>query len=219
MRPSTVAGWLWGLCLLGGLSLPSLAEAGVAESPAPPTETRKVEGKSFVLLGSGSAGEYQLSLYVEETEARRHFPALVMRAGGKGRAKLNAGDHAQTFVVWGRFTKLLILRPAHPLVGTKLREMFATALVEELADKASPEVKQRAEALLALLARDLVETDELQLLVDGDGRVTIDLHGDRRDAPPSPRAVRDLLSLWLGPKAVSAELRRALVDKIELLGK
>ncbi len=207
------------LSLLGALMLPSLASGGVAETPPPPTETRKVDGKSFVLLGSGSAGDYQLSLYVEEGEARRHFPALVMRAGGRGRAKLNVGDHAQTFVVWGRFTKLLILRPQHPLVGTKLRETFASALVEELADKASPEVKLRAEALLALLARDLLETDELQLLVDGDGRARVELHGEHRDAPPSPRAVRDLLSLWLGPKAVSAELRRALVDKIELLGK
>jgi len=201
-----------------GISM-SHARAGVAETPEPPTETRRVDGKAFVLLGSGTAGDYRLSLYVEEAEARRHFPALVMRAGGKGRAKLNAGDHAQTFVTWGRFAKIISLKAVHPLAGTKLRELFAAALVEEAAEKAPAELRQRTEALLMLLARDLAENDELLLIVDGDGRVTVELHGARSEAPPSPRAVRDLLSLWLGPKAVSPELRRALVDKIELLGK
>src|SRR5690349_7348381 len=63
--------------------------------------TRVVDGRTFVLTGegvhrTGGVAQYAMALYVDELDARRAFPALVARAGGRARAQLLAGDHAQS---------------------------------------------------------------------------------------------------------------------------
>jgi hypothetical protein len=180
---------------------------------------RTVDGKRHVLLGSAVSGDYTLALYVEESEARRHFPALAARAGGRGKAKLLASDHAQAFVLWGRFTKLVVVRPTkEQLPSARLRDVLSAGMAEDLGDKASPELKKWSEELVALFDRDLRDGEELMMAIDGDGHITVELGAERREGPQSPKLGRAALGTWLVVKS-AAELRRSLLDRIELLGK
>jgi hypothetical protein len=204
------------------LWLLSAAGAGQAEELFAPTRT--VEGRNFVLAGAGAmksdAGrDYDLALYVDELDARRAFPALAARAGGKTRARLLNGEHAQSFVVWGHFSKLAVFHFARALEADAWKVPIKDALDEELGDKASPELKKQAEALIALFDHDVQEGQELYLRTDGDGHIEIELAGLKKQAPQSPKLARALWSVWLGGKPISKELQRALVDKVDLLGR
>ena len=179
--------------------------------------TRQVDGRQHVLLGAGQAPEYQLALYVDEQEARRHFPALVMRSGGRAHANLTASDHAQSFVLWGRFSKQLVLRATQELSAERLRQQLQAALDVELGEK--PRLHALSDELVALFGHDLAEGEELVLTVDGDGRTSVEWSSDHKELKTSPKAVRALLGVWLGTKPVSNELRRALVDQVDQLGR
>lgn len=174
-------------------------------------ETRTIDGRTFVVTGTGvRKGDYAMALYVDELDARRAFPALAARAGGRQRARLLAGDHAQTFLLWGHFTKVAVFRFQRAMTA----EAFGAPIRAEL-DR-SPEQRKQVEALLAAIDRDFAEGEELVLRTDDDGRIEWTLGGERKAGPRSPKLQRALWALWLGSKA---ELRRALVEKIDLLGR
>jgi hypothetical protein len=219
--------WLAALVVCGALVEVARAASPPVEKPAAAAAldkngfalVRTVDGKRHLLLGSATSTDYAIALYVEESEARRHFPALAARAGGRAKARLLASDHAQQFVLWGRFTKLVAVRPTkEQLPSTRLRDVVAAGLAEDLGDKASPELKKWSDELLALFDRDLKEGEELVLSIDGDGHITLELGAERREAPQSPKLGRATLGTWLTAKS-AGELKRALVDRIELLGK
>ncbi len=203
-----------------GLALCTSAAATTGATVAAP-ETRTVDGKHFVLVGRGATPDYELAIFVDEIEARRHFPALAMRAGGRTRAALVGGDHAQTFLIWGRFGKLVELKAKKTLPAKQLREMFA-GVAEDIGEKSSPELRAASDGFLAMIA-GLDELDEGELLTiygDGDGKLVItEADGPSQKTAPSAKLVRAVLSVWLGQKPLSPELRRALVDKVDLLGK
>jgi hypothetical protein len=184
-------------------------------SPAGAVEpTRTVDGRSFVLVGSAERKKddvkfYDMALYVDEVEARRAFPALVMRAGGKDHRRLTGDDHAQSFLVWGRFPKLAILKFARKTTAIELRQ--------ELRDGFEDGTKG-ADALLALLG-DMDAGDELVIRTGGEGEIILVDGADKKSAHPNPKLVRALWNVWLGTKSISPDVRRALVDKIDVLGK
>jgi len=186
------------------------AAAGAAAEPAADfAPTRVADGRTLVLLGTGErTGDYAMALYVDELDARRAFPALAARAGGRTRARLLMSDHSQSFVIWGHFTKLAVLHLLRAADAATVRGWIS----EGLADA-------KAEALLALFDRDLKDGADLTLRSYDDGRIEIDLDGDKRVAPQSPKLARALWKVWLAEKPALPELRRALVDKIDLLGR
>src|SRR2546421_10931305 len=100
---------------------------------APPAG-KLVDGRNFALTGSGTHEEAasEVAIDVDEQEARRAFPALVSRAGGRSRARLVSGDHAPTFLLWGHFGKLAVLKFPHALDGAALRALIAEPLGAEL---------------------------------------------------------------------------------------
>jgi len=205
--------------VLAGAPPPAAADAAPAVDKQGFALVRTVDGKRHLLLGSAISGDYTLALYVEEAEARRHFPALAARAGGRQKAKLLASDHAQAFVLWGRFTKLVVVRPTkEQLPSARLRDVVSAGLAEDLGEKASPELKKWSEELVALFDRDLRDGEELVVAIDGDGHIVFELGAERREAPQSPKLGRALLGTWLVVKSAT-ELRRGLLDRIELLGK
>src|SRR5262249_32653023 len=114
------------------LALCAVARAESVEEPA--TNIRfdaatSVDGRPYVLLGVGVRRKfvvkvYAMALYVDEAEARHAFPALATRAGGRDHAKLVAGDHAQSFVLWGTFGKLARLHFVRDVEVKKIREAF-----------------------------------------------------------------------------------------------
>jgi hypothetical protein len=187
--------------------------------------TRTVEGRSYAITGAGvrKSGEgersYEMALYVDEIDARRAFPALAFRAGGRSRARLLSGEHAQAFVIWGHFGKLAELRFVAPLSAEALRAEVGGVLDAELGDKASPELRKLADALLALIDRDVEPGQTMLVRTDDAGHIDLELAGHRKAGPQSPKLARALWGVWLGPKAVSKELSRSLVEKLDLLGR
>jgi hypothetical protein len=184
--------------------------AGVVAVPSEDfAPTRVVGGRTLVLLGSGEkVGDYAMALYVDEVDARRAFPALAARAGGKARARLLASDHSQTFVVWGHFTKVAVLRMLRDVPGATLRGWFQEGI---------PDFK--AETFFDLFNHDLKKDSELVLRTFDDGRIEVELAGEKKDGPQSAKLARSLWKMWLDNKPPVPELRRALVDKIDLLGR
>jgi hypothetical protein len=188
--------------------------------------TRMVDGRPLVLLGTGLRKKfvvkvYAMGLYVDEAEARRNFPALVARAGGRDRAHLVAGDHAQAFVVWGQFTKVGVMHMVRSVDADKIKGAFQDALEDELSDKAPPELKAATEAFLGLIdtGHDILNGQEIVLKTTADGHIELDLAGQKKVGPQNAKLARALWNVWLGPKTISKDMRASLVDRIDLLGK
>jgi hypothetical protein len=210
------------------LSLGALGAAGPSDpsevSPSPFAPARTVDGRNLTLLGAGvhkvdGTKDYDMALYVDETDARRAFPALAARAGGRTRSKLLASDHTQSFVVWGHFTKIAVMHFARAVDAAAVRQTLQEAFTEELGERATPELKKAAEAFLALFEGQLKEGDDLVLRTWEDGRIEVELAGARKTGPQSPKLTRTIWNAWLGAKPISPELRRALVERIDTLGR
>jgi hypothetical protein len=190
-----------------------------AAGAIPPT-AKQIDGHNFALVGQGTNEEagYQLTLYVDEQDARRAFPALVSRAGGRTRARLVAGDHAPTFLLWGHFGKLAVMKFSKAFDGAALRALLAEPLEAELQNP-TPVVKEASDNFLALFEPGVKEGDEVTLRTWDDGRIEVSIAGAKHVAPQNPKLARALWSIWLGPKPISKELQRALVDHIDVLGR
>lgn len=182
--------------------------------------TRVVEGHTFAITGAGTLEkQYQMALYVDELDARRAFPALVTRAGGKSKAKILAGDHAQQFILWGHFEKIAEVRFTAPMTAVDLQKQIKDAVDLELGEKAKPDLKKLEDALISLLDRDVEPGQTLLIRTDDAGHIDIELAGHKKAGPQSPKLARALWGVWLGDKPISKELSRALVDKLDLLGR
>jgi hypothetical protein len=189
------------------LALTGAIAAGAAEPE------RKVEGKAMVLVGSGVRDKdgdklYTISFLVGEKEAKRSFPALVMRAGGKDKARLTRGDHAPAFLVWGHFPKLAVLKFARAVPAKELRADLQSAL--------DMNVKGADDFLAAV--EDAKAGDEWLLTSLEDGEVTLTIAGTPRPGPAGPKVARAIWNIWLGEHSLSPELRRALIEHIDVLG-
>ncbi|HEY7958366.1 MAG TPA: chalcone isomerase family protein [Polyangia bacterium] len=189
-----------------------------------PAETH-VNKQAYTLLGTGvhsgddGAPLYKMALYVEEDEARRAFPALVVRAGGHSHAALVGGDHASGFVVWGHFGKMAVLRAPHGLDAKTLQAELRAGFDESLPARSDPELQDAAAKLIGLFNRSLTVGQEILIRTDDAGHIYLDVAGERTDGPQSPKLARALWEVWLGEKAADPKLRRGLVDRIDLLGK
>jgi hypothetical protein len=186
-----------------------IALASAAAAPAP----RTLDGKAMILIGSGTrakdgAALYDITFYVGEKEAKRAFPALVMRAGGRDKARLVRGDHAPAFLVWGHFPKLAVLKFARDVKADELRADLTTAFDDTLAG-----AKDFLDAL-----DDAKAGDEWLLSTLDDGEVTVTIHGEPHPGPASPKVARAIWSIWLGEHPLSTDLRRALIEHVDVLG-
>src|SRR5262249_17263500 len=139
--------------------------------------------------------------------------------GGHDHARLTSGDHAQSFVMWGTFGKMAILHFVRDVDAGKIRGAFEEGLEEELSDKAPADLKAAAQAFLALFDKDLKEGQEIVLRPSADGKIELDIAGTKKSGPQSGRLARSVWGIWLGAKPISADLRRGLVERIDVLGK
>jgi hypothetical protein len=212
------------------LAMVLLAGAARAESVQEPStghsfeSAAKIDGRPYALVGLGVRKKvmikvYAMALYVDEAEGRHGFPALVSRAGGSDHAKLTNGDHAQSFVMWGTFGKQAVLHFVRDVDAGKIRSAFQDGLEDELSDKAPADIKQGAQAFLAMFDKDMKEGQEIVLRTTADGKIEAEVAGSKKSGPQSPRLARAVWGIWLGPKPISADLRRGLVERIDVLGK
>jgi hypothetical protein len=187
---------------------------GVAS--AAPKSGRTVDGRPLVLVGQGARVKdgdklYDMQMWIDEEDGRRAFPALAMRAGGRDKARIVRGDHAPAFLVWGRFTKQAVLKFARAVPAATMRDDLKSALADV----------KGADALLAMFAEDADAGDEWVLTTRDNGEIELrtgDDKDDRKQAPQSPKLERALWDVWLGAKPLSVDLRRQLIEKINLLG-
>ncbi|MCS6915337.1 MAG: chalcone isomerase family protein [Myxococcales bacterium] len=182
--------------------------------------TLTYEGKTYRLLGVGLRKKfvikvYAMGLYVEEGGARQAFPSLVSKAGGPERDKLLEGDRAQTFVSWGRFSKLGVLQFLRDVDKDKIQGAYRESLEAALSDKAPPELRRDAEAFVALFDRDVREGQQMRIHTDEEGKITVEVAGQKKEGPKNPQLCRAIWDIWLGPKPISKEMRRSLVDRID----
>jgi hypothetical protein len=213
--------------ILCSLLLSGIAFAEPVKEPATGysfDSVMQVDGRPFVLVGAGVRKKvlvkvYAMALYVDEADGRHAFPALVSRAGGRDHAKLVSSDHAQSFVMWGTFGKLGILHFVRDVDAEKIRSAFAEGLEEEMGDKAPVDRKQAAEQFLALFDKDMKEGQDIKVRTSADGKIEVEIAGQKKQAPQSPKLARAVWGIWLGAKPISTDLRRALVERIDVLGK
>src|SRR5947207_2451636 len=91
------------------------AEVKAKPDGKPKSFKHEVDGRRLMMTGQGARvrdGDklYDVQVWIDETDARRAFPALAMRAGGRDKARLTRGDHAPAFLVWGRFNKQAVFK-------------------------------------------------------------------------------------------------------------
>jgi hypothetical protein len=187
---------------------------GVAS--AAPKTGRTIDGRPLVLVGQGARVKdgdklYDMQMWIDEEDGRRAFPALAMRAGGRDKARIVRGEHAPAFLVWGRFTKQAVLKFARAVPAATMRDDLKSALADV----------KGADAVLAMFAEDADAGDEWVLTTRDNGEIELrtgDDKDDRKAGPQSPKLQRALWDVWLGAKPLSVELRRQLIEKINLLG-
>jgi hypothetical protein len=187
---------------------------GVAS--AAPKTGRTIDGRPLVLVGQGARVKdgdklYDMQMWIDEEDGRRAFPALAMRAGGRDKARIVRGEHAPAFLVWGRFTKQAVLKFARAVPAATMRDDLKSALADV----------KGADAVLAMFAEDADAGDEWVLTTRDNGEIELrtgDEKDDRKQGPQSPKLQRALWDVWLGAKPLSVELRRQLIEKINLLG-
>ena len=183
---------------------------------AAPKAGRSVGGRPLVLVGQGARlkdGDklYDMQMWIDEEDGRRAFPALAMRASGRDKAHLTRGDHGPSFLVWGRFTKQAVFKFARAVPAATMAEDIKSALEE----------MKGATEVAALFAVDADAGDEWVLTTRDNGEIELktgDAKGDKKEGPQSPKLQRALWNVWLGAKPLSVDLRRQLIEKINLLG-
>ena len=200
------------------------AYAPAARDPLAPESVRVLDRRPYILLGHGvrrgpGLDLYMIALYVDEVGARRAFPALASRAGGRSREKLLGGDRAPPFVVWGDFEKLAVVRLLRDAPSVEVCGILQEGLEALLSDRAAPELRDRARALLALFDRDLRRGDTFELHTSPSGLLEVRVGQARHAVATDARLARAVWEIWLGGRPVQLDLRRALIDRVELLGR
>jgi hypothetical protein len=207
--------------LLAALSLVFLVAASAPEPVRGLPPLRTIEGRRMLLLGSVprpiATKQTLWALYVDEVDAKRAFPPLAARAGGRDRSKLLASDHATTFAIWGAFSKLLQIRIDAPLAPAAFKPLFEELLQHELADK-QPEVKKAAKDFITLFDsdRELQVEESIQIRTTPDGDLIVDIAGELKPAIKSPKLVRAIWNGLLGTNG-AADVKKGLVEGIDRL--
>ena len=219
-----------------------LAVLGLATGPTPTARAAEVTelasgqkfttplligGNNYSLLGVGLRSRqtgkepkvllYSMGLYVDHAGAKIPFPSLYGKA--PTRAMMMAESRAQNFVLWGRFGKLAVLRFLRPHDKSEVAAELRTGLAEILTPKASDELHRDAEKFLALFDKDFKESEELRIHTDETGRIEVQIDGVKKPGPHNPKLARHIWDIWLGPHAISKDMRQTLVDKLDVLKK
>jgi tetratricopeptide (TPR) repeat protein len=183
----------------------------------------EVDGKTYTLLGAGARKVYgfkvyAMGLYVEDEPARASFPKLASQAGGSDHDTLMRGDLVNQWLVNSDFAKQATLHFVRNVSGKDTREAYRDCLVDDLNNKASPDLKAATEQFLAMFD-DIKDGENLTIRTLVDGTVIVEAHGQKKMGPKNVRLSHDLWDIWMGSKPISADLKKTLVDRIDTLGR
>ena len=184
----------------------------------PPVSAPTSDLSRFVRLGTAklksSAATAEIALLVDGEAGRRAFPALAMRSGGRDHARLTTDDHAQMFVLWGHFAKLITLRSDAKLSSGDLKQLLEEALQKGFKEPPH-DLPRITEALAPLYAMELAPNEEIVLRTSSSGQLVAERPGETHLLLRNPKLLRLWWTAWLGEHAPT---RRTLVDHIDLLG-
>ncbi len=177
---------------------------------------------NYLLVGSGVAKkqavvDYTMALYVDES-AKPAFIGLWERAGRR-RAGLWIESRAQNFYSWGHFSKLGVLRYAHPISPEELQKFFREGMSELFGPQGSAEMRRDALAFIALFDSGLAEAQELRIHSDDVGHLDIYLDGKKKAGPQNAKLCRHVWDIWLGYHPAVKELRQGLLEHLDILAK
>lgn len=192
----------------------------VSQKTDPSTAPLVFEGKNYLPVGRGSfwsasSLSFSATLFLEHAGAQEQFGSLATRA--PTHAERMRENRAQYFVIWGRFSKLLVLTLAKPASKTEVAAFFRSGMPTVFADRASAELRKDAETLLRLLERDVAQGTEMRLHIGEHGQINVFVDGQKTTGPQNLLLARHLLEVWLGYHAPARSLRNVLVDKIDTL--
>jgi tetratricopeptide (TPR) repeat protein len=182
-----------------------------------------VDGVPYTLIGAGARKVfgfkvYAMGLYLEDEPARTAFPALAARAGGSDHDSLAHGDLAHQYVVLGDFGKSALLHFVRNVSGKETRDAYREALGDDVGPRAPTELKRDAEAFLALFD-DIKDGEDLVIRTTAQGQVIVEEHGKKKLGPTNARLAHDIWDIWLGPKPISSDLKKGMLDRIDTLGR
>jgi tetratricopeptide (TPR) repeat protein len=182
-----------------------------------------IDGQPYTLLGAGARKVYgfkvyAMALYIEDDPARKAFPRLAAQAGGSDHDTLVRGDIVHQFVINSEFGKAAQLHFVRTVSGKDTRDAYRDALGDSASAKAPPELKRDAESFLALFD-DIKDGEDLIIRTSSEGQIVVEAHGQKRVGPTNQRLARDIWDIWLGPKPISADLKKSLLDRIDTLGR
>ena len=78
--------------------------------------------------------------------------------------------------------------------------------------------RRDAEAFLALFD-DVKNGDEVVIRSDARGQIWVDTHGQSRKGPLNQRLSHDIWAIWMGDKPISADMKKAMIDRVDSLGR
>ncbi|MSP60880.1 MAG: hypothetical protein EXR72_11155 [Myxococcales bacterium] len=181
------------------------------------------DGKVYTLVGLGARKVYGfrvygMGLYLDDEAARPGIGSLAKRAGGGDVAHLTADDLGQNFILLGEFGKLGLLKFVRAVSGADVRSSYREALADSLKSP-PPALKADIEKFVALFKGDVKVGDECTIRTGADGAISVEIGGQRGVGPTNPQLAQAIWSIWLGQRPISADLRKALVNRIDTLAK
>jgi hypothetical protein len=182
---------------------------------------RQVGERALELVGVGLRKKFlfkicTVAIYVDEHAAREAVRSARERGQLAAHGVATPAD-ARALLLGGGFARLGVVHLLHDASAGRIRDQVQDALEQELSDRSPPALREEARRFVALFDRDLHEGDELSVYAGPDGALTVDLGGQKRTAPRSPRILRSLLLVLLGPDAPD-ELRQGLTSRIDVIG-
>jgi tetratricopeptide (TPR) repeat protein len=161
---------------------------------------------------------YGMAMYLEDAPARASFPKLASMAQGKDIEHLTNGDLAQTWVLLGDFGKIGVLKFVRNVSAKDVMDAYRDSLNEELKNQ-SRELKKNIEAFVKLFNLDVKEGDDCTIRTSAAGEISVEMGGKRQKGPTDPTLAQAIWNIWLGKRPISADLRKQLVTKIDVLAK
>jgi tetratricopeptide (TPR) repeat protein len=181
------------------------------------------DGKLYTLVGLGVRKVmlfkvYGMALYVEDEPARALMVKLAARAGGRDLAHLTVDDLAQSFVLLGDFGKMGLLKFVRDVSAADVQKAYRDSLLDELKSP-PPDLKRDIDRFVGLFAKPTKSGDEVVIHSTAEGEIYVEVDGKRLPGPTNHRLAQAIWNIWLGPRPISPDLRKALVGRIDALAK
>lgn len=190
--------------------------------PAQPT----LSGKAHLCLGVGVReymvfDVYAAALFVEQKAAKASLAAFLRRHKGAFGdekdpkiKKLKASSKLFSWLVWGRFDRVMEMVFVRDVPGEKSRETFEKGLRDNLGDLSAPAIKDEVAHFLDRASTDIKKGMKMTVRFLASGAMVVTTAGKPPLRTKTPRLSRAVLKIWLGPRPISTSLKRSLVARV-----